>query len=124
MVPGVIRKADDVVDGVRAANRRIALGLDGGLDTFAGQLGAESWKQFAKGDPLRWRSTFLREVGDPTNQVLFNLDGVDVWDGVTRGAAGRGGATDWELATIYNNPHWWDRIKWYKDGKEVANPFQ
>jgi hypothetical protein len=49
---------------------------------------------------------------------------VDVWAGVTRAAKGAGGATDWELLKIRQNPQWWDRIEFMKDGKPVANPFK
>jgi hypothetical protein len=46
----------------------------------------------------------VEKLADPNTLVHFNLDGVDVWQGVSRAAAGRGGATDWELLTIRQNP--------------------
>jgi hypothetical protein len=62
---------------------------------------------------------------NPSTRVYFNLDGgVDVWAGVQRAASGRGGATDWELLLIKQNPDWWDRIEWFRDGVKVANPFK
>ena len=43
---------------------------------------------------------------------------------VERAASGQGGATDYELLVIKENPQWWDRIVWTKDGKPVDNPFK
>jgi hypothetical protein len=56
------------------------------------------------------------QLADSSVTKLFNLDGVDVWGGVSRAAAGRGGATDWELLQIRSNPQWWDSVQWFKDG--------
>lgn len=53
----------------------------------------------------------------------FNLDGVDVWGGLSRAAAGRGGATDWELMQIRQNPQWWDSLQFWKGGSLAPNPF-
>jgi hypothetical protein len=107
-----------------APNRKIALGLEGQLDGFANANSAESWKQFAKADPMQWKSYFLNVMNDPNAEVLFNLNGVDVWGGVTRASRGAGGATDWELLQIMQNEGWWSRIKWLKDGVPVPNPFE
>ncbi|KHD06432.1 hypothetical protein PN36_12855 [Candidatus Thiomargarita nelsonii] len=52
----------------------------------------------------------------------FNLDDVEVWEGITR--ASRGGATDWELFQIYQNPQWWDRITFMEKEKPVSNLFE
>jgi hypothetical protein len=97
------------------------MGLGEGLDEFAANQGARTWKSFA--DPLNWKSEMTSQLSDPKVTKVFNLDGVDVWGGVSRAAAGRGGATDWELLQIRNNPQWWNSIQWFKDGVRIANPF-
>ena len=74
-------------------------------------------------DPEQWPETFLRLMSDPGAAVLFNLNGIDVWPGVSRAAAGRGGPTDWELLQIRQNPGWWARIEWFKNDQPVVNPF-
>jgi hypothetical protein len=105
-----------------AANRTaepLALGLkDAGLEAFAKSRGAT----LATGD--NWQATGLQKLKDPKTPVHFNLDGVEVWKGVTRAASGRGGSTDWELLQIKQNPQWWDTIKFWENGKQVPNPFQ
>lgn len=76
-------------------------------------------------EQYRWhwgRRWVRRRCVTPT--FLFNLDGVKVWDGVSRASRGAGGATDWELLQVFYNKDWWSKIKWYKDGKAVANPFE
>jgi hypothetical protein len=40
------------------------------------------------------------DAAGPDQRVLFNLDDVDVWPGITRAASGQGGATDWELLQL------------------------
>jgi hypothetical protein len=65
----------------------------------------------------------LDKLADPDTKILFNLDGVDAWGGASRAAAGKGGATDWELLQIQQNPQWWDTIEWWRGGEQVANPF-
>lgn len=73
---------------------------------------------------MEWKGRFYDVMNDKNSEILFNLDGVDVWGGVTRASRNSGGATDWELLQIYTNKNWWSRIKWIKDGKPVANPFE
>ena len=107
-----------------APKRRVSLGIEDHLDDFTRKNGAESWKQWAKSDPAKWKSKFYEQLNDPNAEVIFNLDGVDVWKGVSRSSRNAGGATDWELLQIRSNPEWWSRIKWIKDGVEVANPFK
>lgn len=97
------------------------MGLEEFLDHFARAGAAESWKQFARVDPMERKSLFLEVMNDPRVEVLFNLKGVDVWGGVTRASRG---ATDWELLQIQQNPDWWPRIRWMKDGIPVPNPFE
>ena len=97
----------------------LALGLkDSGLEAFAKARGAT----LATGE--NWQATVLQKLADPKTPVHFNLDGVEVWKGVTRAASGRGGPTDWELLQIKQNPQWWDTIKFWENGKQVPNPFQ
>jgi hypothetical protein len=91
------------------------------LDDFAASQGASTWKSFD--DPLNWKVEMTGQLSDPTVTKLFNLDGVDVWGGVSRAASGGGGATDWELLQIRSNPQWWNSIQWFKGGQSVSNPF-
>ncbi len=101
----------------------MSLGIEDHLDDFSRTHGAASWKKWG-GDPSKWKSQFYKHLNDPETEVLFNLDGVDVWGGVSRASRNAGGATDWELLQIRSNPEWWSRIKWIKDGVEIPNPFQ
>lgn len=104
------------------AAEKLALGLGDRLDAFAAQHGASTWKSFS--DPLRWKRTMLDKLADPDVQVVFNLEGVEVWPGVSRASRGAGGATDWELLQIKQNPEWWDSIEWWNGNKRAENPFQ
>ncbi|QDU79258.1 hypothetical protein Pla110_09640 [Polystyrenella longa] len=65
----------------------------------------------------------MRALHDPETEVLFNLDGVDVWDGLSRATSGRGRATDWELLQIYQNRDLWNQVRGILNGIEVGNPF-
>jgi hypothetical protein len=63
-------------------------------------------------------------MNNPMNRVSFNLTGVDKpFAAAARAAAGRGGATDWELFQIMQNSAWWNRIVFYNNGQVVPNPF-
>lgn len=104
------------------AKKPFALGIDDHLDDFAMRHNATTWKQFD--DVENWQPQVLDKIVDPNQKVLFNLDGVDVWGGVSRSASGRGGATDWELLQIRQNPQAWDTIDFIRDGVKVENPFQ
>ena len=114
--------ADDFAKPVTAKSR-VSLGIEDHLDDFSRNHGADSWKQWSS-DPSKWKSQFYDYLNDPNTEVLFNLDGVNVWEGVSRASRKAGGATDWELLQIRSNPEWWSRIKWIKDGVEVLNPFK
>jgi hypothetical protein len=70
-----------------------------------------------------WKAAFPGVMSNPNNQIFFNLNNVDVWPGVQRAAAGVGGATDFELYQISNNPQWWPRIQYMENGAPAANPF-
>jgi RHS repeat-associated protein len=108
--------------GAGAAGERLALGLGDRLDAFAAEQGAGTWKLFP--DPMHWKMTMLDKLADPNVTVFFNLDGVDVWPGISRASYGAGGATDWELLQIQQHPQWWGRVKWMKNGVELPNPLE
>jgi RHS repeat-associated protein len=107
----------------RLESRPFAMGLTNkGLDAFANARGATTWKQLP--DVVNWKSGVLDKLADPNTMVHFNLDGVDVSQGILRAATGRGGPTDWELLSIHQNPQFWDTIRFWEGGKVVPNPFQ
>ncbi len=108
--------------GASMESKPLALGIDAHLDAFARARGASTWKEFS--DSTNWRSGVLDALADNGRTVYFNLDGVDVWEGLQRAASGRGGATDWELLMIKQNPQFWDKLIFWKDGSPVPNPFQ
>ena len=82
-------------------------------------------EQWAASDPLNWKGTFMDVVGNATNEVHFNLTGVDSpWASAARASWGSGGATDWELFQIQQNPDWWSRITFWENGTVVVNPFK
>lgn len=116
----VVGDAPTLVHNCGGDRRPFALGLGDHLDDFASRHGAETYKDLA--DPTQWQAGVLERLGDPTQRVLFNLDGVDnVMSAVQRAATGRGGATDWELLQVrvggYRNVEFW------KDGVPVESPF-
>jgi hypothetical protein len=102
--------------------RPFALGIDDFLDDFARTHSADTWKRFD--DVIDWQSQVIDKLADPSQRVLFNLDGVDVWGGVSRAASGKGGATDWELLQIYQNKNFWDTLEFWQDGLRTTNPFE
>ena len=99
-----------------------AMGLKGELGAFAEARGATTWKQFP--NPETWKSGVLDKLADPNTPVHFNLNGVGVWGGVQRAASGAGGATDWELLQIRQNPQFWDSMTFWKNGQVAPNPFK
>ena len=115
--------AGATAEGLAAGTKPFAMGLDSaGLDAFAEARGATTYKNFA--DPMKWKAGVMNKLSDPNVIVHFNLDGVDVWRGVSRAAGGRNfGATDWELLLIRQNPQWWDTLQFWKGGSPAANPF-
>lgn len=104
--------------------KHITLGLDKHLDAFSKRVEGSTYKEWAKTDPLKWKGYFIDELNNPANKVSFDLTDVNVWEGVSRAARGAGGATDWELLQIRQNPEWWGRITFYNEGKVVPNPFK
>ena len=109
-------------DPEKEAGKPFALGLHDSLDAFAEDRGATTWKDFD--DPTQWKAGVIDKLNDPNTPVHFNLDGVDVWAGVSRAAGGRGGATDWELLQVRQNPQSWDTLQFWKGGQPVDNPFK
>ena len=118
----LVETAGSLARAAGGGGGRLALGLSEHLDTFAASQGATTWKSFL--DPLHWKPTMVEKLADPNTKILFNLEGVEVWPGVSRAARGAGGATDWELLQIQQNPQWWTTIEWWKGGTQVPNPFQ
>jgi len=117
------KQIDNIGNAPSSATKKpFALGIDDHLDDFAKQHGASTWKKLD--DVQNWKPQVLDKLADPDQKVLFNLDGVDVWPGIQRSSAGRGGATDWELQQIYENPQFWDTIEFWKNGERVSNPFK
>jgi len=100
----------------------LALGISEYLDDFAIARQAITWKELP--NPENWKVAVLDALIDPNCQICFNLDGVDVWRGIQRAASGRGGATDWELLQIKQNPQIWNTIQFWKHGQPVSNPFK
>jgi RHS repeat-associated protein len=126
---GDLAKAAELAEGAQIAReasgvaaKPLALGLGGTLDEFAASQGATTWKNFS--DPLNWKIEMTEQFSNPRVRKVFNLDGVSVWDGVSRAASGAGGATDWELFQIRSNPQWWDSIQWFRAGRQVGSPFK
>lgn len=103
---------------------RMALGLSDYLDSFASEIGGETFRSWDAGPDFR--AVFLDLAGQDTSELHVNLDGLQLRGGpmasVQRAAAGIGGNTDWELFQIRSNPAWWPRCRFYDDGNLVANP--
>ncbi|UJP39143.1 hypothetical protein [Cellulomonas palmilytica] len=108
-----------------AVSKPFAMGIKDHLDDFALTHGADTWKSLPEVGPDAplgaWKDGVVRKLRDPGQRVLFNLDGVDVWPGVSRAAAGRGGATDWELLQIREGS--FPNLEFWQNGKCVGNPF-
>jgi hypothetical protein len=115
--PGAARVADDATG---LGSRPFAMGISDHLDDFARTHNADTWKNLH--DPVNWRPGVLEQLNDPNRRVLFNLDDVEVWPGVTRAASGRGGATDWELLQIRNND--FPNLEFWQGGQQVESPFR
>ncbi|MFG5779819.1 hypothetical protein ACFIQF_22395 [Comamonas sp. J-3] len=102
--------------------RPFALGINEHLDEFAQARGAMTWKYLP--NPMQWKSGVTDALLNPRQPVHFNLDGVNVWNGVQRASAGCGGATDWELLQINRNPQYWDSLQFWENGQHAPNPFK
>ncbi len=105
----------------------IALGIEDHLDDFAFMVSAVTWKRLVLANPSDWSFEFLRYLSDDSVRFSFNLTGVNVESGVALAASGNPRTfrwTDWELLKIKQRPSSWYRISWWRDGGEVANPFE
>ncbi len=96
------------------------MGIEDHLDQFAASHGAETWKDLP--DPVNWKSGVLGKLSDPSQRVLFNLEGVDALGGVARASAGGGGATDWELLQIAQND--FPNLEFWNGSEPAENPFR
>lgn len=102
----------------------LALGKTIGLKEFAATHGAETYRTL-KWSAEGWRGKFLDAMADEGTQALVNLDDVgDVMSAVSRGQMKGSIAMDFEMYSIWANRQWWSRIRWFKNGKQVANPFE
>jgi len=104
--------------------RPFALGLEDHLDRFASEHSALTYKDFPD---ERWQDVVMRNLEDPDQKVLFNLEDVEVWPGITRAASGRGSATDWELLQVYQrekagNPY--PNLEFWDGQVPAENPFR
>jgi len=106
------------------AIKPITLGLEQHLDEFTKAMSGESWKVWSGADGASFKRDFLN-IMNSGRQVRFNLTGIDdPWAAVSRVSRKQGrGYTDWELFQIQQNPEWWSRIQFYKNGGKVPNPF-
>lgn len=99
------------------------MGIKDHLSDFAQTHGGFTWKSLPEsqlpGDA--WKGGVMRMLSNPDQRVLFNLDGVDVWPGVTRAASGGGGATDWELLQIRYGD--FPNLEFWQGGVPAGNPF-
>jgi hypothetical protein len=119
-----------MIEGAPAAgalgvgSKPFAMGINDHLDAFAQVHESSTWKSLpesqAGGDG--WKSGVIRMLSDPHQRVLFNLDGVDVWAGITRAAAGKGGATDWELLQLRYGE--FPNVEFWQGGVKVRSPFE
>lgn len=101
---------------------QLALGLDLFLDAFAAKHEATMLKRISP-DPDLWFEHLRALVADETVTFLWNLTGVDVWEGLTRAASGSGGGTDKELLFFREHAALWSRTEWMRDEQAVTNPF-
>jgi RHS repeat-associated protein len=102
---------------------RLALGLSRFLDDFAESQNATTWEDFD--DVVNWRPEMMEKLADPDVTKVFNLEGVNAWEGVSRVTAGGNfGPTDWELFQIQQHPEYWPSIQWFLNGQPAPNPFQ
>nr|WP_249026858.1 polymorphic toxin-type HINT domain-containing protein [Amycolatopsis lexingtonensis] len=128
--------AGDVPVLVHNANNEckpIALGMNEvhedplALHDFADSHGALYYRQWASGGDS-WVQEFKNFVTDGETPIYFNLSGIDDVLGAANKGKGLdpimdGHVTGWELNYIREHPESWPRVKWYKDGALVANPF-
>lgn len=125
---GSLRLAEEFADAL-AANAaadgdHIVLGLRGGLDETASKVGGRTLLK----DP-EWRATLQRGIADPSTKFTVSLDGMSgssvyqqVMGAAGRGASGAGGATDWEMAQLFQGGRLPD-VTFLRGGTPVENPW-
>ncbi len=105
-------------------SNKLALGINEYLSDFANKFGTSTWKNFP--DPNDWKDGVLETIYNANTRIYVNLTGLDdVMTEITRVVINNPYAknTGWEIYQIYQNPAMWDRVRWFKDGIEVINPF-
>ena len=115
-----------VVATVVAANNgdHIVLGLREGLDETAAKVGGRTLLK----DP-NWMSTLQKAISDPATKFTVSLDGLSgtstysqIAGAATRGAAGTGGYTDWEMSQLFEGGRLPDAT-FIRGGSQVENPW-
>ncbi|MEU4423781.1 polymorphic toxin-type HINT domain-containing protein [Actinoplanes sp. NPDC024001] len=103
-------------------------GDDSALDIFAMERDATTYKEW--GDSKPWYDHLKGFVADGKTNIHVNLDGID--DPIAYAASGKNvdytdpsgrGFTRWEMYLLSQNPASWTRVKWYRNGRTVDNPF-
>ncbi|MFD8499202.1 polymorphic toxin-type HINT domain-containing protein [Amycolatopsis sp. NPDC059657] len=98
------------------------------LEDFAEEVSASYFQQWA--DDTQWYDHVLDFLANDKVRIHFNLDGID--DPIAYAKMGEfvdpagteGHYTNWELWEISQRPDVWDRVKFYRLGEEVENPFE
>jgi hypothetical protein len=101
------------------------------LDIFAMERGAPSYKNW--GDSAPWYKQLQGFLTDGKTRIHVNLDGIE--EGTEKAYARSGadvdvtdpaalGATRWEMYQLSTRPSAWNRVTWYREGREVGNPFE
>jgi len=106
----------------------LALSVGPALKEFTSRVGGQNYSTWGNGPD--WKPAFQSLMSDTDNFAHFNLDvpgcePINAWSsaqGAISGSDTR--ATSWELGQIYQDPEWWNRISWWKDGVLVPNPFE
>jgi len=106
---------------VGQAGDHIVLGLKGGLEELAEQIGGRHLME----NPEGWEQEVLNGIADPKTKFSLKLDGLD-----GEGAAGKllnclareEGATAWEVKQLFNSGRM-GSVELFENGVRVANPF-
>lgn len=112
----------------------IALGLqdvdgdDMALDIFGMERGALTHKEWEGSGS--WYSQVDGFLSDGKTGIHVNLDGIDNPKEYAKSgesvnpAVDDAGFTAWELYRLRESPGAWSRVTWYRNGREVPNPFE
>lgn len=95
----------------------------GGLPEFAKRFNARTLMNVKDG----WQEEFMLIMSNLNTRIVVNLSSLEgsSLQAVQKALSGRHVLPfDWDLQQIWQNPQWWDRIKFFKDGVEVINPFK